>query len=118
MAESESIRDPRVDREDSGPRVVVAGDREEGVPPREGVLNAFEELHRELAKTAVLSDSFKDYILGLALSMVEEATAGAGPGSAGVEQEALREEFLSRRFDDKSRVKLNAASSSSERRDK
>lgn len=72
------------------------------VPP------AIEELQIELAKTGVISDDFKNYILHMCLRALEEALSTMSPGS--VEQEALRQEFLSRRFSDKSRVKLNAQS--------
>jgi hypothetical protein len=105
MAEQEPIRDPRVEPE--GPRVVIAGGEGEAVGETpEGVLGAIQDLQVELAKTGVISDVFKDYIMRMALMAAEEAISAMAP--EGVEQEALRQEFLARRFEDKSRVKLNA----------
>lgn len=104
MPNQEPMRDPRLDRqEDEGPVVVGASSEE---PPPENLLPAIEELHRELAKTGVISDAFKDYILRMALTAAEEAVGSMAPN--GVEQEALRQEFLSRRFEDKSCVKLGS----------
>lgn len=72
------------------------------------VPSVLEELQMELAKTGVISDDFKNYLLHMCLRAVEEALSSMAPGS--VEQEALRQEFLARRFSDKSRVKLNSQS--------
>ena len=72
----------------------------------EELLASLQELQRELAKTSVISDAFKDYIFQMTLTAVEEAVKSLGPQS--IEQEALRGEFISRRFEDKACVKLNA----------
>ena len=72
----------------------------------EELLASLQELQRELAKTSVISDAFKDYIFQMTLTAVEEAVKSLGPQS--IEQKALRGEFISRRFEDKACVKLNA----------
>ena len=59
------------------------------------------ELHAELAKTSVLSDAFKDYIIRQTLAATVEAfSRGRAVGS-----EELRQEFIARKFKDKSTVK-------------
>jgi len=59
------------------------------------------ELHAELSKTAVLSDAFKDYIIRQTLAAASEAfSRGRAVGS-----EELRQEFIARRFKDKTAVK-------------
>lgn len=102
MPNNEPIRDPRVSREESPIDVVP----QEPQPPVEEIMPAIQELQRELAKTSIISDAFKDYLMRATLMAVEEAMVSGGDNA--VEQEVLRKEFLSRRFDDKSRVKLSA----------
>lgn len=108
MPEQEPIRDPRAEREEEESRVTITGDNASAEHGQESVPNAFQELHTELAKTGVISDAFKDYILRMALAVGEEEVKSQTPSS--VEQEALRQEFISRRFDDKTCVKLNSRS--------
>jgi len=103
MPEQEPIRDPRVKDEDRSTVSVVGGSASGA---QEGILGSIQELQIELAKTGVISDAFKNYILHMALKAAEEAVSSMAPG--GVEQEALRQEFISRRFEDKACVKLNA----------
>jgi hypothetical protein len=59
------------------------------------------ELHAELSKTSVISDAFKDYIIRTTL----EAAANAYSKGRAVGSEELRQEFIGRRFSDKSSVK-------------
>jgi len=106
MSEQESMHDPRRDPEEilQEPRKVPTSPAPEhpGIPP------AIQELQMELAKTGVISDTFKDYIMRMVLVAADEVVGSMSPG--GVEQEALRKEFISRRFDDKACVKLSARS--------
>ena len=74
------------------------------MPISDSVPSAFDDLHKELAKTAVLSDSFKDYLIQQIYRTIEELTVDQGSQ----ESEALRQEFMLRRFSDKTAVKLGA----------
>ena len=105
MPNKEPIRDPRMTEEDES-RVTVAGGLEDVSPV--GAKNSLERLHEELSKTSVISESFKDFIFQTALRAVDEGVGVHTPSA--VEQESLRQEFVSRRFDDKSCVKLSARS--------
>ena len=64
------------------------------------------ELHAELSKTAVISDSFKDFIFNLVLQSVEES--GKSVTIDDNEQELLNNEFKDRLFNGKASVKLGS----------
>lgn len=64
-----------------------------------------QRIYEELHKTAVLSDSFKDFLWNMML----EAMTDVHSGSPAVEEVPVNEEFASRRFSDVTTVKLGAS---------
>jgi hypothetical protein len=69
-------------------------------------IEAVRDLHAELAKTAVLSDAFKDFLIRSVFLAIEEAAKLAVPRED--EREAFRNEFRNRLFTDKTSVKLGS----------
>jgi hypothetical protein len=64
-------------------------------------LSSIQGLQAELEKTSVISDSFKDFIIFAAIGAATE-----GHQAGGAEVPELHEEYLNRRFSDKTMVRL------------